>query len=530
MKPENANLHRKRPLGFESLEDRSVPSTTVGDFNADGVDDLAIGSPREDIRGARDGGEVHVLYGVRGNGLVTNRVQRFDQSMFRTDRQVFAYEQFGFAVAAGDFNGDGTDDLAIGIPGNQIGRDAQAGAVRILYGRPGIGLTTTGTQGWHQDSPGVNSPAEAGDGFGAVLSTGDYNGDGADDLAVGVPREDLGSMVDGGAVTVLYGRRGAVGQGGGITGSGDQFISQSQVIDGIDLAGRAERGDQFGFALASGDFNGDGRDDLAIGVPFDRVNGIDAAGSVNVLFGSRYGLTPAIGGNERLHQDTAGLETRAEVGDHFGYSLAAGSFNANPYDDVRDIYDDLVIGVPHEDLGSVQDAGIVHVVFGERRGMSTSRHVDIRSDLFQRGASNLRYMQFGFSLDATEFSELAIGAPGSNSSGEVFLGHVYDNSGFVLNRRLRNFSPQPGDLYGTDLALGNFDGGQDFYHDLVVVSPYDDIGNNYNAGSFQVNYAGYYSKTPASPRHLWTQAYLPGDGVEAYDALGGYPSWYPIYV
>src|SRR6266508_4823175 len=69
----------------------------------------------------------------------------------------------------------------------------------------------------------------------------DFNHDGADDLAVGVPFENVGSIVAAGAVNVLY------GSPTGLTTTGSQFFTQ--------VAGAIETDDEFGFELAAGDFN-----------------------------------------------------------------------------------------------------------------------------------------------------------------------------------------------------------------------------------------------------------------------------------
>src|SRR5262245_423460 len=68
-----------------------------------------------------------------------------------------------------DFNGDGWDDLAVGIPTRDVGGAVDAGAVRVLYGSE-TGLTSTGSVLLHQNSPGILDQAEAGDHFGANLA------------------------------------------------------------------------------------------------------------------------------------------------------------------------------------------------------------------------------------------------------------------------------------------------------------------------------------------------------------------------
>ena len=82
-----------------------------------------------------------------------------------------ANDCFGYSLTAGDFNGDGRDDLAVGAPHEDTGASeiAGAGAVNILYGSA-AGLTATGNQKWYQDSPGIGGTAEAGDLFGYTLA------------------------------------------------------------------------------------------------------------------------------------------------------------------------------------------------------------------------------------------------------------------------------------------------------------------------------------------------------------------------
>ena len=153
---------------------------------------------------------------------------------------------------SGDFNADGFDDLAVGVPGEEVNSIRLAGAVNVIYGSASR-LIATGNQLWHENSTGIADEVEEGDGFGQALTTADFNGDGFDDLAVGVPGENLGAVVNSGAVNVIY------GSASRLTATGNQGI------------GGVAEGGAFGSALAAGDFQGDGFDDLAIGTPFESL-------------------------------------------------------------------------------------------------------------------------------------------------------------------------------------------------------------------------------------------------------------------
>ena len=149
------------------------------------------------------------------------------------------------APAAGslraDFNHDGFADLAVGVPQDGPGGLFRAGAVNVLYGSAG-GLSGSGSQYFTQNTPGVGSSAERFDTFGAALAGGDFNNDGAGDLAVGAPRESLGSIIDrAGAVTVLY------GSAGRLSGTGSQFFTQETP----GVGDNAENNDLLGSALAA---------------------------------------------------------------------------------------------------------------------------------------------------------------------------------------------------------------------------------------------------------------------------------------
>ena len=148
------------------------------------------------------------------------------------------------APAAGslraDFNHDGFADLAVGVPQDRPGDIPFAGAVNVLYGSAG-GLSGSGSQYFTQNTPGVASSAEIYDAFGEALAGGDFNQDGFADLAVGVPREDVGGIPNAGAVNVVY------GSAGGLSGTGSQFFT----METPGVGGSAEGNELFGSTLAA---------------------------------------------------------------------------------------------------------------------------------------------------------------------------------------------------------------------------------------------------------------------------------------
>jgi FG-GAP repeat len=203
-----------------------------------------------------------------------------------------------------DFNNDGAEDLAVGV-GETVNGAQSAGAVNVLYGSAG-GVTGTGTGS--QLFTQVGDTPEADDWFGHALATGDFNHDGFADLAASAPMEDVGSLADAGAVSVLY------GSATGLTSTGGQLFAQ--------VGGAAELEDRFGSALAAGDFNHDGAADLAASAPMEDVGSVADAGAVSVLYGSAAGLSRT--GGQLFTQNSAGVPDYAEAGDGFGGSLAAG--------------------------------------------------------------------------------------------------------------------------------------------------------------------------------------------------------------
>jgi cysteine-rich repeat protein len=405
-----------------------------------------------------DSGVVHVIYGA-DRKFRPWYAEFWDQAITGVEGTAESFDQCGYALAAGNFNGDAYDDLVIGCPYESIGTILGAGAVGVLYGSP-TGLSTSGDQLWWQDVSGVLGISEKDDNFGLAVATGDFDWDGYDELAIGVPGQELDGLTDAGAVQILK------GSPTGLTATGNELWGQ----DFPSVEGVHAKNDRFGKALAVGHFNTDGYADLAIGVPGDNVGAL-SPGAVNILYGSASGLTDV--GDQRWHQDVPGVLGIPANSEHFGGSLAAGDFDG-------DGADDLAIGIPTKTIGGQTNAGAIQILYGgSSAGLTVVDNEHIGQDLAWVPGTASGGDQFGASLTAGDFSgdgidDLVVGAPfddeTSNNSGtatvfygallglsstgvqEIGAGATLDDSGRRLGLALSS-----GDLDGdgrADLVIG----------------------------------------------------------------------------
>ncbi len=329
----------------------------AGDVDGDGYDDILVGVPSYDIQTTStltDAGRARVYLGS-STGVST--------TAHWTLNGTSAYDSLGYASgSAGDIDDDGYDDLYVSLPRT----DTDEGEVRVFHGSSS-GLSSTAD--WTAD--GATGSLFFGH---QVAAAGDVDGDGYDDLAI---RADLDAE---GEVQVY------LGSSSGLSSSPDWTVSGD------------EEGTDFGRGLAgAGDVNGDGYDDLAIGVPGDSPTS-DSEGTVRVYLGASTGL----------ESDPAWTARSFEFNGRMGYQVAGGG------DVDGDGYDDLLVSAPW--FGSIaSNTGRVYLYRGSSDGLEETEVGTVEGSEETDG--------FGFSVagagdvNGDGYDDVVVGAPGYDDMG-----------------------------------------------------------------------------------------------------------------
>ncbi len=311
--PGGAAGHGSRVIVASHPDDIWGGGLAVGDLDGDGYDDLVISAGYPDDPGERDDSVISapylgvtVIYGSP-KGLDTSRQVRLTAQSGTPDR-VHHGGEFGEAVAVGDVTGDGRDDLAV-----SYGDDTGSG-VYLFRGRAGQIPTRA-----DQVIEGLG---------GIALAIGDFDGDGFADLA-----GDSFTSRD----TAVYVYRGSP--------AGLDDADRREIRDREPPPAGNPLNNTFGRALAAGDLDADGRDELAVG----QTSALPG-GAVVVFDGTRTGLDSAH--QHKWWQDTPGVPGQAETSDNCGVDLRIADVG-------RSSVPDLVVSCDGEN-----QAGGIMVLYG----------------------------------------------------------------------------------------------------------------------------------------------------------------------
>ena len=372
------------------------------------------------------------------------------------------------AVSAGDVNGDGIPDIAVGAPGDVGSGAINRGAVHLSFLDGNGGVTST----VEINDTTVNGPALVdGDLFGrAIVSLGDLDGDMVPDIAVGAPGDDSGGPNRGAVYILLLNSDGTVK-------SSLELNSASTNIPTL------VNGDAFGRSLANlGDLDGDGNPEIAVGATGDDAGGSDR-GAVHILWLNADG---SIKSSVEINSTTTNGPSLSD-GIAYGASIAALS------DVDGDGVVDLAVGTPLSDVGG-SNRGSVYLSFLNADG-SVKGSTEINSAT-SNGPELDDFDQYGTAvtsvgdLDLNGVADLAVGAPGAEGAdlmnplekgdklinrGAVHISFLNADGSVsstvsVSDLELRGPDIKKDDAFGGGLGIvGDING--DSYPELLVGSP-----------------------------------------------------------
>lgn len=352
----------------------------TGDINGDGKADILVGAPNLTANGVTNAGAVYVIYGQSSGWAATQSVSSLMDGThgFELDGDG---GHFGFSIATGDVKGDGKTDIIAGAWAGAAGTLSLAGSVYVIYGKSSGWSATqtvnttflngggTALNGFRLDGADENSGNDV-DGW--SVAVGDINGDGTKDIIIGgINADNSGGTVNTGNVIVIWG--GQTGWSATQTLTDAFLAGGGTAVRGFRLDGNRTT-DRIGVAVAAGDVNGDGIDDLIVGGCLDASGDCTAGTSTYVVFGKKTGWATRHNLDSTVAGGTNGFRLDGDPGYGFIWTsehndLATGDIN-------KDGKADIGIGADLSSPSGNAGAGSAYVVYGKRSGWPSSSTLD----------------------------------------------------------------------------------------------------------------------------------------------------------
>jgi hypothetical protein len=308
------------------------------DMNGDGRAEVIVGAFGTGNNGRAGSGSAYVVFGRTGSSDVL--LTLLGSAGFRIDGAVANHGAGSVVAGGGDVTGDGVPDVLVGAPGASFSF-ATAGAVYVV---PGKATTTNIDLNACSVCFRIDGQRASDQLPRSLAITGDMNGDGLGEAAVGTDFADNPTAGDGsaGSAWVVFGKS-----------SNSTVALASLGSAGFRIDG--EKGtDQAARSLgAPGDVNGDGVPDVVVGALFADANARNGSGSAYVVYGKSSATTVSLAslGSGGFRIDGAAL------GDNVGRSVGAGGdFNADGRPDV------ITGGEFADNNGS--NSGSAYIVYG----------------------------------------------------------------------------------------------------------------------------------------------------------------------
>ena len=312
-------------------------SVATGFLNDDRYFDIAVGVPWADWGGYSNAGEVYIFYGSSSGPNWSN------PEIIRDTSYPQSHARFGYSLAIANVaDSRGNDELIVGIPSLDHSGDTDAGAIRLFYKNP---FNT----GWsrrliHQGTSGIGGSPENLDKFGWAVDA-DHE---TNTIIVGIPFENIGNEIDAGAVQLIK-----------INSNGSISRGKTYHQNSTGVPGASQDHDRFGYSVAIDELG------ILVGVPGEDIT-VGSTLKPNAGVAQLIGINPSNLSATSFathYQSSSAFNGTPENNDDFGHSVDLfWDQVCSPYGSSCPNTLKMLVGAPGED----SDKGVVQYYNGSK--------------------------------------------------------------------------------------------------------------------------------------------------------------------